>query len=168
MRAYFKFVLRHRILVMALIALLSAGGVWSILDAKISSSLGKLFLANSPAYEQYLERVAEFGSDEQLIIAFEEEDLLSPDSLRRLLRVTTVTEAFPQIARVRSLLDNEAVFPKGGVGGIEARIEELAGSREKTASARAELLNDRFTEGILVSPDFRHGAGQDGPCSIGG
>ena len=158
MRAYFKFVLRHRILVMALIALLSAGGVWSILDAKISSSLGKLFLANSPAYEQYLERVAEFGSDEQLIIAFEEEDLLSPDSLRRLLRVTTITEAFPQIARVRSLLDNEAVFPKGGVGGIEARIEELAGSRKKTASARAELLNDRFTEGILVSPDFRHGA----------
>ena len=68
MRGYFQFVLRHRIPILLLIALISTGGVWSLLNAKISSSLGKLFLANSPAYDQYLARVDEFGSDEQLII----------------------------------------------------------------------------------------------------
>ena len=57
-----------------------------------------------------------------------------------------------------SLLDNEIVFAKSTKGGIEARIEELSGSREKTETARAALLGDRFTGGILLSEDSRHGA----------
>ena len=158
MRAYFKFVLRHRIPVLILITLISAAGMWSLRNAKISSSLGKLFLANSPAYDQYLARVEEFGSDEQLVIAFEEEDVLSADSLRRLHLVTRAIRKENGVARVMSLLDNEKVFAKSRKGGIEALIEELRGSREKTEAARAELLSDRFTGNILLSRDSHHSA----------
>ena len=158
MRAYFQFVLRHRVPVLALIALISAAGVWSLLNAKISSSLGKLFLANSSAYDQYLARVKEFGSDEHLVIAFEEDDVLSAESLRRLHSVTLALRKSDGAGRIMSLLDNERVFTNSGVGGIEASIEELSGSREKTDAARAELLSDRFTGNILLSRDSRHGA----------
>ena len=158
MRAYFKFVLRHRIPVLILITLISAAGMWSLRNAKISSSLGKLFLANSPAYDQYLARVEEFGSDEQLVIAFEENDVLSADSLRRLHLVTRAIRKENGVARVMSLLDNEKVFAKSRKGGIEALIEELRGSREKTEAARAELLSDRFTGNILLSRDSHHSA----------
>ena len=158
MRAYFKFVLRHRIPVLILITLISAAGMWSLRNAKISSSLGKLFLANSPAYDQYLARVEEFGSDEQLVIAFEEDDVLSADSLSRLHLVTRAIRKENGVARVMSLLDNEKVFAKSRKGGIEALIEELRGSREKTEAARAELLSDRFTGNILLSRDSHHSA----------
>jgi len=158
MRAYFKFVLRHRMPVLVLITLISAAGMWSLRNAKISSSLGKLFLANSPAYDQYLARVEEFGSDEQLVIAFEENDVLSADSLRRLHLVTRAIRKENGVARVMSLLDNEKVFAKSRKGGIEALIEELRGSREKTEAARAELLSDRFTGNILLSRDSHHSA----------
>ena len=158
MRAYFKFVLRHRIPVLVLITLISAAGMWSLRNAKISSSLGKLFLANSPAYDQYLARVEEFGSDEQLVIAFEENDVLSADSLIRLHLVTRAIRKENGVARVMSLLDNEKVFAKSRKGGIEALIEELRGSREKTEAARAELLSDRFTGNILLSRDSHHSA----------
>ena len=158
MRAYFKFVLRHRIPVLILITLISAAGMWSLRNAKISSSLGKLFLANSPAYDQYLARVEEFGSDEQLVIAFEENDVLSADSLSRLHLVTRAIRKENGVARVMSLLDNEKVFAKSRKGGIEALIEELRGSREKTEAARAELLSDRFTGNILLSRDSHHSA----------
>ena len=158
MRGYFQFVLRHRIPVLLLIALISTGGAWSLLNAKISSSLGKLFLANSPAYDQYLARVDEFGSDEQLIIAFEEEDVLAADSLLRLEKVIQALRKEPGVGRVMSLLDNRQVFKKSGEGGLEARIKELGSSREKTDAARAELLGDRFTGKILLSKDSRHGA----------
>ena len=158
MRAYFKFVLRHRIPVLILITLISAAGMWSLRNAKISSSLGKLFLANSPAYDQYLARVEEFGSDEQLVIAFEENDVLSADSLIRLHLVTRAIRKENGVARVMSLLDNEKVFAKSRKGGIEALIEELRGSREKTEAARAELLSDRFTGNILLSRDSHHSA----------
>jgi len=158
MRAYFKFVLRHRIPVLILITLISAAGMWSLRNAKISSSLGKLFLANSPAYDRYLARVEEFGSDEQLVIAFEENDVLSADSLIRLHLVTRAIRKENGVARVMSLLDNEKVFAKSRKGGIEALIEELRGSREKTEAARAELLSDRFTGNILLSRDSHHSA----------
>lgn len=158
MRAYFKFVLRHRIPVLILITLISAAGMWSLRNAKISSSLGKLFLANSPAYDRYLARVEEFGSDEQLVIAFEENDVLSADSLSRLHLVTRAIRKENGVARVMSLLDNEKVFAKSRKGGIEALIEELRGSREKTEAARAELLSDRFTGNILLSRDSHHSA----------
>ncbi len=158
MRAYFQFVLRHRMPVLILITLISAAGMWSLRNAKISSSLGKLFLANSPAYDQYLARVEEFGSDEQLVIAFEENDVLSADSLSRLHLVTRAIRKENGVARVMSLLDNEKVFAKSRKGGIEALIEELRGSREKTEAARAELLSDRFTGNILLSRDSHHSA----------
>ena len=67
MRGYFQFVIRHRIPALVIISLLSCAGVWSLQNGKISSSLGKLFLADSPAYDQYLARVEEFGSDEQSV-----------------------------------------------------------------------------------------------------
>ena len=158
MRGYFQFVIRHRIPALVIIALISGAGVWSLQNGKISSSLGKLFLADSPAYDHYLSRVEEFGSDEQLIIAFEEEDVLGADSLRRLLLATEAIREAAGVARVMSLLDNEIVFAESAKGGIEARIEELSGSREKTETARAALLGDRFTGGILLSEDSRHGA----------
>ena len=158
MRAYFQFVLRHRIPVLLLIALISAAGVWKLMDAKVSSSLGKLFLANSHDYDQYLSRVEEFGSDEQLIIAFEEEDVLNADSLRRLDMVSRALRKEPGVDRVMSLLDNQQVFRKSRKGGLEAHIQELSTSRDKTEAARAELLGDRFTGKILLSEDSRHGA----------
>ena len=159
MRAYFKFVLRHRIPVLILIALISAAGVWSLLNGRISSSLGKLFLANSPTYDRYLDRVKEFGSDEQLVIAFEEDDVLSADSLHRLHRVTQAIRKETGVARVISLLDTGKVFASSGKDGIDARIKELSSSREKTEAARAELISDRFTGNILLSKDSRrHGA----------
>ncbi|MCH2579727.1 MAG: hypothetical protein MK133_00830, partial [Planctomycetes bacterium] len=158
MRGYFQFVIRHRIPALVIIALISGAGVWSLQNGKISSSLGKLFLADSPAYDHYLSRVEEFGSDEQLIIAFEEEDVLGADSLRRLLLATEAIRKAAGVARVMSLLDNEIVFAKSAKGGIEARIAELSGSREKTETTRATLLGDRFTGGILLSEDSRHGA----------
>ena len=129
--------------------------MWSLQNGKISSSLGKLFLADSLAYDRYLARVEEFGSDEQLIIAFEEEDVLGADSLRRLLLATEAIRKEAGVARVMSLLDSETVFTKDR---IEARSKELSGSAEKTEVARASLLGDRFTGGILLSEDSRHGA----------
>ena len=125
MRGYFQFVLRHRIPVLLLIALISVGGAWSLLNAKISSSLGKLFLANSPAYDQYLARVDEFGSDEQLIVAFEEEDVLAVDSLLRLEKVIRSLRKEPGVGRVMSLLDNRQVFKKSGEGGLGAGVTVL-------------------------------------------
>ncbi len=126
MRAYFQLVLRYRGLVLALIVLASGAGLCGLRSAVISSSLGKLFLANSPAYEKYLDRIREFGSDEQLIIAFEEEDVLSADSLQRLYSVTGRIAGIPQVATVRSILDNREVFRKTGKEGVKEIIEELA------------------------------------------
>ncbi len=82
--AYFRFVLRHRALVVLGIAAITASALWSASHAIIASSLEKMFFGDSPAYARYVERVGEFGTEEVNVFAFDEPDPLAPEPLARL------------------------------------------------------------------------------------
>ena len=96
MRAYFGFVLRHRVLVVVACLAVTALAGWSMSRATMASSLGELVLGDHPAYHRYIERVKQFGSDEQLIIAFEDRDA------RRLLDELAVLYDVADVAGRRS------------------------------------------------------------------
>ncbi len=104
MRAYFEFVLKHRVLVVITCLVITALSGWSMSRATMSTSLGRLILGDHPAYERYLERVKQFGNDEQLIVAFEEPEYASPEALARLRRLVARIREIDDVARVESVL----------------------------------------------------------------
>ena len=115
MRAYFGFVLRHRVLVVVACLAVTALAGWSMSRATMASSLGELVLGDHPAYHRYIERVKQFGSDERLIIAFEEPDPSSPKVLGPLQEVVLRLQEMQEIARVDSVLS--AMQLQNAVGG---------------------------------------------------
>ncbi len=80
MSRYIQFVIRFRYLVLLFFTGLTALFGFFFSQAFISSTPGELFFSNNPMYERYLERNAEFGGDHIALIAFEDENLLSPES----------------------------------------------------------------------------------------
>ena len=141
MRAYFKFVLRHRMLVVITCLVITALAGWSMSRATMSSSLGELVLGDHPAYHRYVERVKQFGSDEHLIVAFEEPNLSSPEVLGALQEVVLRLQAMDEIARVDSVLG--AMQLQNAVGGA-------------MPSGFETLASNPLARDVVISADGRH------------
>ena len=158
MLAYVRFVLRHRFLILTALVLVTAVSGLSLRQAVVASSIGKLFLGDSPAYRDYSERVHEFGSDELLVVGYEDGDVLSAESLRRLQRVVSRLESIPSIDRAQSILDTRRIFLTGDEDFVESFIEGMASDPLLKEETLDELLGDDIARGTVISNDGRHGA----------
>ena len=63
--------------------------IYLITHAGFGTSLGKMLLGENPNYYRYLERARVFNSDEVLIVAVEDVDVLGPENLAKLKRAVT-------------------------------------------------------------------------------
>ena len=155
---YIGFVLRHRALVLVACGLLCLVALGILSRAVIGSSLAQLMLGESPAYARYLARTSEFGSDEIIVLAFEDDELLTGPGLRRLEDVTRRLEALPHAGRVQSLVNATRVEPTAGGVELVSWVDQAPADPAARAALLEDLASDRFTRGLLVSADGRHGA----------
>lgn len=153
MLAFYRAILRHRVAVLLFIVAVSAVSLWSVQRAVVASSVGKLFLGDSPAYLRYQELTRTFGNDEVLLVALDEPDLLGPHKQARLRRVIDVVRALPDVDYVASPLDLVAM-ERGGSGLIMQPYAERALEDPASALRMAEqLASDPLGEGLLVGSD---------------
>ena len=158
MAAYFRFVLKHRLLVTLMIGALTALAAWSLSHAVLASSLQKMFFGESPAYDAYVERVHRFGTEEINVFAFETEGLLSGDELDRLERVTERLEGLPEVERAFSVLDTQRVEGDGTTLLVESYADAARDDPSRVEALLAEIEADPLAGGLVLSNDRRHGA----------
>jgi len=114
MSAYFRFVLRHRLLVAAIFVALTALSLLSVSRAVVASSINKLFFGESPGYTDYLDRQREFGTEEVNVFAFESPNVLEEDKQAQLRRALERIELMDCVGRVISVLDAQRIEGKDG------------------------------------------------------
>ena len=153
MLAFYSAILRHRILVLLVIAAISALSLWSVQRAVVASSVGKLFLGDSPAYLRYQELTQTFGNDEVLLVALEDTDLLSPAKQARLRRVIEAVRAVPDVDYVASPLDLVAMEREGTGLRMQPYSERALEEPDIAARMAEELARDPLGEGLLVGSD---------------
>lgn len=158
MTDYMRFVLRYRIFILAGIGVITAVWFYVMLQGTIATSLGNIFLGENPSYQAYKERVADFGGDGFIVIAFEEEDLFDAGTVLRLREAVAGIEALPDIDRVQSVL--EAGRIEGSGSGLEVRryLDEALAHPERIPDLKKQLLSDDMSLGAVVSRDGRHTA----------
>jgi len=156
MEAYIRFVIRNRVLVLVGVCLVTVVGGYQMSKGVVATSLTSLILGESPEYQRYLGRVEEFGGDGIIAIAFEEDELFSPESLRRLRAVVALVEAHPEIARVQSVLDARRIAGDGGKLNIISYAKEAEADPGTASEVLAELLGDPLAKGRYVSGDGGH------------
>ena len=159
MTAYFRFVLRHRLLVVTICALITLVAGACLSRAIIASSPAKMFFGGSAEYDAYKERAQQFANDEIFIVAYDDPAPLSDRSLDRLEKVVRKVEAMDDIARVESLLS--AQHAHGHDDTLMVEPYALI-ARESSPMARAELFEtlrkDELYRGLLISADGRRAA----------
>ncbi len=158
MRAYFQFVLRHRLLVAGACLALTALSAASLSRAVVSTSLEGLFFGQAPEYRRYRERIKDFASDDVLIFGYADPAPLSRASLDRLEAVVRRIERLPDAAHVESLLSAQRLWAEGETLRVESYARTARRPGAGGPSLLAELLADRQVRGTLVSDDGKHGA----------
>ncbi len=161
MRAYFRFVLGHRVTVLILCLVVTAASGVCLTDAVIATSIKKMFFGDRPQYARYLERMRKFANDEVFIIAYEDDDPLAPASLARLARAIARTERMPDVARTDSLLNAQRIWAEGGATLHVERYAKLAREAKSDAERQAllaALRKDDQLRDLLISADGRHTA----------
>jgi predicted RND superfamily exporter protein len=153
MRAYFRFVLHHRILVGVVFITLTALSLYSVSRAVVASSMNKLFFGESPAYAEYLERLGEFGTEEVNIFAFESPDLLYEEQQARLRRVVERIEGMDNIGRVYSVLDAQRIEGRDGTLYVSNYADDASEDPSRIPELIAALRADPLVGGIVVSND---------------
>jgi len=156
MLGYIRLIVRYRFIVMGLLLLVTtlSGGVLSTLQ--LSGSLVDLFLGASPKYERYQERVKTFGSDVFIIIAFEEDNLLSKASIEKLQTVVREIEGLSRIKKVKTILDLQEVQIIQGMP-VAEKLVDIALRQPGRANALIDKLRTNpLVSGLLISEDGRH------------
>jgi hypothetical protein len=151
MTSYFQFVLRHRAMALVVCFLLTILSLASISRAVIATSIGKLFLGESPAYKEYLKRAEAFGNDEILIVGLDIPDILHPDKQARLRAAVERIEAIPSVARVESALSAQNLRLEEETLHVERYADEAASEPDRVAGLVEAMAEDPLTEGLIIS-----------------
>ena len=109
-------------------------------------------------YKSYQQRIREFASDDVVLVAYQDERLLSEQSLSRLEKVVEELEMLPAVARVDSLLNAQHSVGDDDALSVHLYADEALEQPERTDEILKALQADHFYEGILIARDGRHAA----------
>lgn len=158
MRTYIKLVIRFRLLILAMLFCITLGAGYVISHGVFATSVAKLFLGNDPEYYKYQDRVSRFASDEVLIMAFEEENLLSVEHLNRLTRVVESIFNIEDVAHVESILKAQFVVVEGDTLHVRKYTEQALEHPDKAGELLEKLRTDEQYSGLFVSENGKHSA----------
>ena len=157
MRRYLQFVLQHRRLALAIIFSITAAAGYTITKGVLASSVIKLFFGDNPEYTAYRELANEFGGNDVMVIAFEDDALLTPQGVQRLRRITDAISSLEDIVHVDSLISANRIRAEGDDLIIEPYLKQLEEASTATGAEalRMELIKDPLLSGLLISRDGR-------------
>ena len=158
MVAYFRFILRHRWIVLALLTALTVLSGYSISRGIFATSIGGLFLGEDPAYHRYLERASKFGNNEVVIFTVEDPDPLAQESQARLGRIVQRVRVLPTVRSVRSVLDIFSIQGQDDALVVRTYAERALEKPESRSVLYEKLRADPLARGLFVSDDGQHSA----------
>lgn len=123
----------------------------------------RYFVSGDPALESFDYLIDLFGDYEYLIVGLEhlppEGDVINPDTLDAIARITDFFDAHRYVTQVRSLTNYQYTAADGDDLSVDYLIDDIDGLRASPArldAIRSIVSNEELALGTLVSPDLRH------------
>lgn len=148
------FILSNRKTVFITAIVLSLASLYPVFNISTDFSLEGFFPENDPTISDYHSFSEEFGRDDNvIIIGLGSDELFTPKALRDIRTLADSLITIPHLTNVRSLWDAQQIRSTDGMltasayltpGIFELSDVEILGIRD-------EMLNDPFTERLLIS-----------------
>lgn len=155
MRRFIDTVLARRMWILAATALISLASVLVLPRAQLSTELGRLFLGEDPAYDEYLDLSSRFGSDAQVVVGLDCPEPLSAAQLERLRAAIAEASQVDGVLGTTSLLDavrlRRGLLP--GIPAVERYAQLAAADPARAPELTRELTTHPLYGGRLISRD---------------
>lgn len=153
MSAFFAYILRHRNLTLGMLVAVTVFFVAQFPRARFATDLFKMFLDDQSIVDEYRYVIEEFGPDTITIVAFDADDLFTPDGLARLQRAVTELEAEPEVERALAVVTANKIHGTEDTLIVRPYMDGLDESPEGLAALRAELASHKLYRDIVLSRD---------------
>ena len=157
METYIRFIVKRKRLVLILFLFVTVASLYIISTGTVASSISE-FLADQNKYNEYLSRTKDFNNDEVIIVAFQDNNILSKNSHDKLKKAVENINALDQIKRVVSLLDAVSLEVKDGAINMDNYFDQSLENPEQTGEILNKLQTDPLLSGLLISNDGQHTA----------
>jgi uncharacterized protein len=95
-----------------------------------------------------------FGGDELMILIFETDDVLNPETLKRIKNIRKELNRLDEVDQVVSLFDIKNLKNDGGMLVTESFVDKIPQTEEEFKSLRTNLSESKMAKNIVVSEDF--------------
>ena len=97
-----------------------------------------------------------FGESEPIIIIFETDDVLSPETLERIQKLSQEFNMMSAFDRVYSLFDAKNIKGDYGFLKVDPVIRRIPTDEQRTEKLREEIMENDLVYELIVSKDFRY------------
>lgn len=153
MKAFTKWVIRHRIAVVLVILTITGFFAAQMPKMTIDNSIDNMLPADHPAKQLYDKVSGTFGNSDILVVAMKSDSLFSPQPLQQIYSLTDSLSLLKGVQEVRSL--SSAKHMQGIDGGLQ--VQELMPSPpddpDKISAFRSRVQDNPVYTGTIISRD---------------
>jgi hypothetical protein len=149
-----EFILKYRWLIIVLSIVIPVTVGLQIFRAEIDPDLEKYIPSDmvSRINTQEIEEI--FGGDELLILVIEADDVLNPETLKRIKSIRKDLSKLEEVDQIMSLFDVKNLKNDGGTLVTESFFESIPETKEEIENIRRDLSESYMAKDIVVSGDF--------------
>ena len=155
MELFSKFIIKYRWLI-----ILGFVGVSVIIGLQIPRAHinpdFESMIPESMGYRASTDKIEEmFGGTDLLIVLFETDDVLNPETLRRIKKISRKVNRVPGVDRVMSLFDLKNIKGRDGMMIIDPAVKRIPRNDDEKQELRKEIIGNDMVYRIVVSKDFK-------------
>jgi predicted RND superfamily exporter protein len=151
---YENFIIRYRwwlIIAPFVITLLAA---IPLLNTRINPDLEKYLPDDTPAMLSKAKIDSLFGNSDPVIIIFETDDVLNPNTLNRVKSISKSLNRTKEFEQVISLFDTKNIKSEYGAMIVDPVVKRIPKTNEKREELREEIKHNELAYKLVVSEDF--------------
>ncbi len=151
--AYFRFIVRHPILVVLLLVIVTACSFLPIARLEVDNSIDNWLLENDPGIQAYRDFRREFQNDEYVVIGYEPTGgVLGAKGLALAQRLTARLQQIDGVLAVDSIANIEEIRAKGDLLSVAPLVRPPLNKPERRRILE-KLTTDRLYNGSFASAD---------------
>jgi predicted RND superfamily exporter protein len=146
----FRFIINHKVIVVVLLLIVTLFFGKFAAQIKFDSSIESYFIEEDvEEYDRFLEQ---FGTDELIVLAFEDKDVFTVENLRIIDSISKKLAKLPHITRVLSLTTIKIAYGDEESAYFDSLIKKLPDTPEELIPIKERAFKDPFIPGVLISP----------------
>lgn len=149
-----EFILKYRWLIIVLSIVIPVIIGLQVFRAEIDPDLEKYIPPDMPSRINTQEIENIFGGDEILILIFETDDVLNPETLKRIKNIRKEISKLDEVDQIMSLFDVKNLKNEDGTLVTESFLDRIPKTKEESESLRRDLLQNKMAKDIVISEDF--------------